>query len=125
MKLMITKGDKNKARLKRHLRVRKKVQGTAERPRLNVYRSEKHIYAQLIDDVAGVTLASASTVDKELASEINNGANIESARKVGTLLAKRGQDKGVKVVVFDRGGYLYHGRIQALADAAREAGLEF
>ncbi|GGA51685.1 50S ribosomal protein L18 [Paenibacillus physcomitrellae] len=122
---MITKGDKNKARLKRHLRVRKKVQGTAERPRLNVYRSEKHIYAQLIDDVAGVTLASASTVDKELASEIGNGANVESARKVGALLAKRGQDKGVKVVVFDRGGYLYHGRIQALADAAREAGLEF
>lgn len=122
---MITKGDKNKARLKRHLRVRKKVQGTAERPRLNVYRSEKHIYAQLIDDVAGVTLASASTMDKELASEINNGGNVESARKVGTLLAERAQVKGVKVVVFDRGGYLYHGRIQALADAAREAGLEF
>lgn len=122
---MITKGDKNKARLKRHLRVRKKVEGTAERPRLNVYRSEKHIYAQLIDDVAGVTLASASTMDKELASEINNGGNVESARKVGALIAKRGQAKGVKVVVFDRGGYLYHGRIQALADAAREAGLEF
>ncbi|WP_223068760.1 50S ribosomal protein L18 [Paenibacillus caui] len=122
---MITKGDKNKARLKRHLRVRKKVEGTGERPRLNVYRSEKHIYAQLIDDVAGVTLASASTVDKELAKEIGNGGNVDSARKVGALLAKRAQDKGFKNVVFDRGGYLYHGRIQALADAAREAGLEF
>ena len=122
---MITKGDKNKARLKRHLRVRKKVEGTAERPRLNVYRSEKHIYAQLIDDVAGVTLASASTMDKELTKEISNGANVESARKVGTLLAERAQGKGVKNVVFDRGGYLYHGRVQALADAAREAGLEF
>ncbi|AWB47058.1 50S ribosomal protein L18 [Paenibacillus sp. CAA11] len=122
---MITKPDKNKARLKRHLRVRKKIQGTAERPRLNVYRSAKHIYAQIIDDVAGVTLASASTVDKELSKEIGNGGNVESARKVGELIAKRGQEKGVKNVVFDRGGYLYHGRIQALADAAREAGLEF
>lgn len=122
---MITKPDKNKARLKRHLRVRKKIQGTAERPRLNVYRSAKHIYAQIIDDVAGVTLASASTVDKELSKEIGNGGNVESARKVGELIAKRGKEKGVKNVVFDRGGYLYHGRIQALADAAREAGLEF
>ena len=125
MEVMITKGDKNKARLKRHLRVRKKVQGTAARPRLNVYRSSKHIYAQLIDDVAGVTLASASTVDKELSSSIGNGGNVESARKVGELIAKRAQEKGVKNFVFDRGGYLYHGRIQALADAAREAGLEF
>ncbi len=125
MEVMITKGDKNKARLKRHLRVRKKVQGTAARPRLNVYRSSKHIYAQLIDDVAGVTLASASTVDKELSGSIGNGGNVESARKVGELIAKRAQDKGVKNIVFDRGGYLYHGRIQALADAAREAGLEF
>ncbi|MCT2196525.1 MULTISPECIES: 50S ribosomal protein L18 [Paenibacillus] len=122
---MITKADKNKARLKRHLRVRKKVQGTAARPRLNVYRSSKHIYAQLIDDVAGVTVASASTVDKELSGSIGNGGNVESARKVGELIAKRAQAKGYKSVVFDRGGYLYHGRIQALADAAREAGLEF
>ncbi|MBP1907423.1 50S ribosomal protein L18 [Paenibacillus turicensis] len=121
---MITKPDKNKARLKRHLRVRKKIEGTAARPRLNVYRSAKHIYAQLIDDVAGVTLASASTVDKEL-SEITNGSNVEAARKVGELIAKRAESKGVKNVVFDRGGYLYHGRVQALADAAREAGLEF
>lgn len=125
MEVMITKADKNKARLKRHLRVRKKVQGTAARPRLNVYRSSKHIYAQLIDDVAGVTVASASTVDKELSDSIGNGGNVESARKVGELIAKRAQAKGYKSVVFDRGGYLYHGRIQALADAAREAGLEF
>ncbi|AZK46038.1 50S ribosomal protein L18 [Paenibacillus lentus] len=122
---MITKVDKNKARLKRHLRVRRKIQGTATRPRLNVFRSSKHIYAQLIDDVAGVTLASASTLDKELSEGIANGGNVEAARKVGELIAKRAQDKGFKNVVFDRGGYLYHGRVQALADAAREAGLEF
>lgn len=122
---MITKGDKNKARLKRHLRVRKKIQGTAARPRLNVFRSSKHLYAQLIDDVAGVTLASASTMDKDLKGQIENGGNVEAARKVGELIAKRGKDAGVVQVVFDRGGYLYHGRIQALADAAREAGLEF
>ncbi|SRR5690606_14389107 len=125
MEVMITKADKNKARLKRHLRVRKKIQGTAARPRLNVFRSSKHIYAQLIDDVAGVTLASASTLDKELSGSITNGGNVESASKVGELIAKRAQEKGFKNVVFDRGGYLYHGRIQALAEAAREAGLEF
>jgi len=122
---MITKGDKNKARLKRHLRVRKKINGTAARPRLSVFRSSKHIYAQLIDDVAGVTIASASTQDKELAGAISNGGNIEAANKVGELIAKRAQAKGYTEVVFDRGGYLYHGRIQALATAAREAGLEF
>lgn len=122
---MITKGDKNKARLKRHLRVRKKISGTNERPRLSVFRSSKHIYAQLIDDVKGVTIASASTLDKELAPEIGNGGNVESARKVGELIAKRAKAKGYENVVFDRGGYLYHGRIQALADAAREAGLQF
>ncbi|NIK72251.1 MULTISPECIES: 50S ribosomal protein L18 [unclassified Paenibacillus] len=122
---MITKGDKNKARLKRHLRVRKKINGTVARPRLSVFRSSKHIYAQLIDDVQGVTLASASTVDKELAEAIGNGGSVEAARKVGELIAKRAQAKGVSQIVFDRGGYLYHGRIQALAEAAREAGLEF
>lgn len=122
---MITKGDKNKARLKRHLRVRKKINGTVARPRLSVFRSSKHIYAQLIDDVQGVTLASASTVDKELAASIGNGGSVEAARKVGELIAKRAQAKGVSQIVFDRGGYLYHGRIQALAEAAREAGLEF
>ncbi|MBR2567505.1 MAG: 50S ribosomal protein L18 [Paenibacillus sp.] len=122
---MITKQDKNKARLKRHLRVRTKIQGTAARPRLNVFRSGKHMYAQIIDDVAGVTIASASTVDKELSGDIKNGASVESARKVGELVAKRAKDKGVSNIVFDRSGYLYHGRIAALAEAAREAGLEF
>ncbi|GKU76694.1 50S ribosomal protein L18 [Paenibacillus sp. L3-i20] len=122
---MITKGDKNKARLKRHLRVRKKINGTAARPRLSVFRSSKHMYAQLIDDVAGVTIVSASTQDKELVEAIGNGGNVEAAAKVGELIAKRAQAHGVTEVVFDRGGYLYHGRIQALATAAREAGLNF
>ncbi|MBD2844708.1 50S ribosomal protein L18 [Paenibacillus sp. IB182496] len=121
---MITKGDKNKARLKRHLRVRKKINGTTERPRLSVFRSAKHIYCQLIDDVQGVTVAAASTQDKSLA-DIGNGGNVEAARKVGALIAERAKEKGVSSIVFDRGGYLYHGRIQALADAAREGGLEF
>lgn len=120
---MITKGDKNQARLKRHLRVRKKIEGTTERPRLNIFRSAKHIYAQVIDDVKGVTLVSASTVEKE--SNIENGGNIEAAKQIGTLIARRAKEKGVEKVVFDRSGYLYHGRVQALADAAREAGLDF
>lgn len=122
---MITKADKNKARVKRHLRVRKKIQGTAERPRLNIFRSSKHMYAQIIDDVKGVTLVSASTLDKELRDQITNGGNVEAAQKVGELVAKRAKEKGIDRVVFDRGGYLYHGRVQALADAAREGGLEF
>ncbi|MEW9702625.1 50S ribosomal protein L18 [Paenibacillus sp. SI8] len=122
---MITKSDKNKARLKRHLRVRKKIEGTTARPRLNIFRSSKHMYAQLIDDTTGVTVVSASTQDKDLKAEVNNGGNVEAARKVGELIAKRAKEKGVDKVVFDRGGYLYHGRVQALADAAREAGLEF
>jgi large subunit ribosomal protein L18 len=122
---MITKSDKNKARLKRHLRVRKKIQGTAERPRLNIFRSSKHMYAQLIDDVKGVTIVSASTQDKDLKDGIDNGGNVEAARKIGALIAERAKQNGVVKVVFDRGGYLYHGRVQALADAAREAGLEF
>lgn len=121
---MITKGDKNEARLKRHLRVRKKIQGTVERPRLSVYRSSKHMYAQIIDDVNGKTIAAASTQDKEL-KEIANGGNVDAAQQVGTLIAKRAKENGIEKVVFDRGGYLYHGRIQALADAARKAGLEF
>jgi large subunit ribosomal protein L18 len=122
---MISKEDKNKARLKRHLRVRKKISGTAERPRLNIFRSSKHMYAQIIDDTAGVTLVSASTLDKELRGQVSNGGNVEAAKKVGELIAKRAKSKGLDKVVFDRGGYLYHGRVQALADAAREAGLEF
>lgn len=119
---MITKADKNATRRKRHARVRAKLSGTEARPRLNVFRSNKHIYAQLIDDVKGVTLASASTLDKEVNVE---GNNLEAAKQIGELIAKRAVEKGYKSVVFDRGGYLYHGRIQALADAARENGLEF
>lgn len=122
---MISKGDKNKSRKKRHLRVRKHIQGTVARPRLNVFRSSKHMYAQVIDDTSGVTIASASTLDAELKNEVGNGGSVEAARKVGALIAKRAVDKGVEAVVFDRGGYLYHGRIQALADAAREGGLQF
>ncbi|ADH97680.1 50S ribosomal protein L18 [Salisediminibacterium selenitireducens] len=120
---MITKTDKNAVRKKRHAHVRRSITGTAERPRLNVFRSNNHIYAQLIDDVAGVTLASASTVDKEL--NIEKGGNKEAARKVGELVAKRALDKGYESIVFDRGGYLYHGRVKELADGAREAGLKF
>lgn len=120
---MITKKDKNAVRKKRHMRIRKKMFGTAERPRLNVFRSNKHIYAQLIDDVNKVTLASASTVDNEL--NLESTGNAEAAAQVGELLAKRAVENGHTKVVFDRGGYLYHGRVKALADAAREAGLEF
>ncbi|MBD8070936.1 50S ribosomal protein L18 [Bacillus sp. PS06] len=120
---MITKQDKNAVRKKRHGRVRAKLSGTAARPRLNVYRSNQHIYAQVIDDTNSVTLVSASTLDKEL--NLESAGNVAAAQKVGELVAKRAIEKGVKTVVFDRGGYLYHGRVKALADAAREAGLEF
>ncbi|MDQ0156984.1 50S ribosomal protein L18 [Robertmurraya andreesenii] len=120
---MITKADKNATRKKRHARVRAKLTGTAARPRLNVFRSNKHIYAQLIDDVNGVTIASASTLDKEAGLE--STSNVDAAVKVGELVAKRAVEKGITAVVFDRGGYLYHGRVKALADAARENGLEF
>ena len=104
-----------------HDRIRAKIQGTAERPRLNVYRSLNHIYVQVIDDSQGVTLVSASTV----AAKVKTGGNVAAAKEVGKLVAERAKEKGIKKVVFDRGGYLYHGRIKALADAAREAGLEF
>lgn len=120
---MFTKTDKNKARKKRHLRIRKRLSGTAVRPRLNVFRSSKHIYAQLVDDTTGRTLASASSLDKELG--LKSGSNIEAAAKVGSLIAKRAKEKGMTEVVFDRGGYLYHGRVKALAEAAREEGLQF
>src|SRR5699024_1344559 len=120
---MITKPDRNAVRKKRHMRVRKTVYGSAEQPRLNVYRSNKHMYAQLINDISGQTITSASTKDKELALE--STGNIQAAENIGELLAKRAQEKGYKSVVFDRGGYLYHGRVKAFADAAREAGLEF
>ena len=119
---MVNKADSNKARLHRHLRVRGKVSGTAQRPRLNVFRSSKNIYAQVIDDVAGVTLAAASTLDKEFAGY---GGNKEAARKVGEMIAKRAIDKGIAEVVFDRGGYIFHGRVKELAEGAREGGLKF
>lgn len=120
---MITKNDKNATRKKRHSRVRRKISGTAARPRLNVYRSNKHIYAQLIDDVNEVTIASASTMDKGFESD--SKADTEAAAKVGEMIAKKASEKDVKTVVFDRGGYLFHGRVKALAEAARENGLEF
>ena len=119
---MIKKIDSNKARLKRHRRVRAKISGTPERPRLNVFRSTKHIYAQIIDDVNGVTLAAASSMDKGFEG---NGGNVEGARKVGEMIAKNAQAKGISEVVFDRGGFVYHGKIKALADAARNGGLNF
>ena len=120
---MINKKSSNVARMKRHLRIRKNISGTPERPRLNVFRSNKYIYAQVIDDANQTTLVCASSRDKEL--NITNGGNIEAAKLVGELVAKRSLDKGIKSVVFDRGGYIYHGRVKALADAARENGLEF
>jgi large subunit ribosomal protein L18 len=112
-------------RLRRQKRVRLKIKGSVERPRLSVFRSEKHIYAQIIDDVSGKTLVAASSLDKELKGKLKNGSNKEASKQVGTLIAGKAKKAGVKKVVFDRGGYLYHGRVQALAEAAREAGLEF
>ena len=119
---MVNKPDSNKARLIRHRRVRGKISGTAARPRLSVFRSAKHIYAQIIDDVNGVTIVAASSMDKEFEGL---GSNKEAAKKVGEAVAKKALDKGVEEVVFDRSGYIYHGRIQALADGAREGGLKF
>ena len=119
---MVSRKDANKARLKRHKRVRAKISGTAARPRLAVYRSNAHISAQVIDDVAGVTLVSASTHEKDFQG---NGGNKVAARAVGKLLAERANAKGITEVVFDRGGYLYHGRVSELADGARESGLKF
>lgn len=122
---MITMQDKNAVRKVRHKRVRRKLQGTMERPRLNVYRSSNHIYTQIIDDLTGTTLTSASTLSPELAEFRQSGGNVEAAKRVGELIAKKAQEHGITKVVFDRGGYLYHGRIAALATAARAAGLEF
>lgn len=112
-------------RQSRHDRVRKKVAGDPERPRLAVYRSLNNIYAQIIDDTKGVTLVSASTIDKELKDSAKSGGNIDAAKSVGEIVAKRALENGIKAVVFDRGGYKFHGRVKALADAARESGLEF
>ena len=119
---VINKEAKNVARVRRHVRVRSKISGTPECPRLNIFRSNKNIVAQVIDDVAGKTLVSASTMDKEVKTK---QANIEAAKEVGELIAKRAIKAGIRTVVFDRGGYIYHGKVQAFAEAAREAGLEF
>ena len=119
---MVSKKDSNKARLQRHKRVRAKISGTAERPRLDVFRSAKNIYAQVIDDVAGVTLVSASTAEKSLTEY---GGNKEAAQKIGQIVAERCKAKGIETVVFDRGGYVFHGRVKELADGAREGGLQF
>ena len=119
---MVIKKDKAALRAKRHLRVRSKISGTAECPRLDVFRSNKNIYAQVIDDVKGVTLVSASSLEKEFNGV---GSNKEAAKKVGELVAKRALEKGIENVVFDRGGYIYHGRVKELAEGAREAGLNF
>ena len=119
---MIKKIEKKEIRSRIHKRIRRKLSGTAERPRLAVFRSVAHIYAQVIDDVQGATLVSASSVDK---GGKTNGGNVAAAKTIGKLVAERAKEKGIKSVVFDRGGYPYHGRVKALADAAREAGLEF
>lgn len=119
---MVKSSKSNEQRLKRHRRVRGKISGTPERPRLNVFRSNKHIYAQIIDDVKGVTLAAASSMEKDFEG---TGGNKDAARKVGQLIAERAKAKSIETVVFDRGGYLYHGRVKELADGARESGLKF
>ena len=119
---MVKKTDRKMERTRRHIRVRRKISGTAERPRLCVYRSNSHIYAQIIDDIAGNTLVQASTLDKEIKTKHSNK---EAAKEVGTLVAKKALDKKIDTVVFDRGGYIYHGVVKELADAAREAGLKF
>jgi large subunit ribosomal protein L18 len=122
---MIPNTSKDQTRRRIHQRLRNRLEGSQERPRLNVYRSLNHIYAQVIDDGSGVTLVAASTVQGRKKGEKRTGGNVASAKDVGKAIAQRAQEKGIKKVVFDRGGYLYHGRIKALADAAREAGLEF
>ncbi len=122
---MINKINKNEIRLRKHLRVRKKINGTQERPRMNVFRSLKNIYVQIIDDTTGNTLVSASTLDAAIKGKVANSGNKEAAKEVGKLIATKAIDKGIKQVVFDRGGYIYHGRVKELADAAREAGLDF
>ena len=119
---MITKTDRKAERIRRHVRVRRKISGTAERPRLCVYRSNKNLFVQVIDDVNGVTLAQASTLDKEVKTK---HANKEAAKEVGALIAKRAMEKNITTVVYDRGGYVYHGVVKELAEAAREAGLKF
>ena len=122
---MVKKESRQKVRVKKHNRMRNRFSGTAERPRLSVFRSNNHMYAQIIDDTVGNTLVSASTLEKSVGGELKNTNDVEAAAYVGTVIAKRALEKGIKTVVFDRGGFIYQGKIAALADAAREAGLEF
>ena len=122
---MIKKQSRSEVRAKKHMKVRKRLSGTAERPRLAVFRSNSHMYAQVIDDTAGNTLVSASTLQKEVKDGLEKTKNIEAAAKLGGVIAKRALDKGITTVVFDRGGFIYQGKVKALAEAAREAGLEF
>ena len=122
---MVSKKSRSEVRVNKHRRLRNRFSGTAERPRLAVFRSNNHMYAQIIDDTVGKTLVSASTVEKEVKAELEKTNNVDAAAYVGTVIAKRALEKGIKEVVFDRGGFIYQGKIQALADAAREAGLEF
>lgn len=122
---MIKKESRKEVHRRKHLRVRKKISGSAERPRLTVYRSLKHMYAQIVDDTHGRTLVSASTLDPELRQKLTNRGNREAARQVGLALAAKALERGISRVVFDRSGYIYHGRVQALAEGAREGGLEF
>lgn len=122
---MLKKAVRNKKRVERHNKIRNKIVGTPERPRLNVFRSSKNIYAQIIDDAAGNTIVHASTKDKEILEKITEMTKVEAAKLVGAEIAKKAQEKGIKSVVFDRGGYLYHGRVKSLAEGARENGLDF
>ena len=122
---MVSKKSRSEVRIKKHNRMRNRFSGTAERPRLSVFRSNNHMYAQIIDDTVGNTLVSASTLEKDVKSELEKTNNVEAAAYLGTVIAKRALEKGIKTVVFDRGGFIYQGKVAALADAAREAGLEF
>ncbi|HCM92252.1 MAG: 50S ribosomal protein L18 [Lachnospiraceae bacterium] len=122
---MVSKKSRSEVRLKKHKRMRNRFSGTAERPRLSVFRSNNHMYAQIIDDTVGNTLVAASTLEKDVKSELKKTNDVEAAAYLGTVIAKKALDKGIKEVVFDRGGFIYQGKIKALADAAREAGLEF
>ena len=122
---MVSKESRQLVRAKKHMKIRNRFSGTAERPRLAVFRSNNHMYAQIIDDTVGNTLVSASTLEKEIKAELENTDTVDAAAYIGTVVAKRAIEKGIKEVVFDRGGFIYQGKIQALADAAREAGLDF
>ena len=122
---MVSKESRQKVRVKKHMKIRNRFSGTAERPRLAVFRSNNHMYAQIIDDTVGNTLVAASTVEKEVRAELEKTKNVDAAAYLGTVIAKRAIEKGIDTVVFDRGGFIYHGKIAALADAAREAGLKF